>query len=87
MPEARVSILANVKRLCIRYMEERGEQPSYLVLDPASYRLLVGELWLTPAPKRRDLETVYGLEIVVLDLPELCAVVGRPWAEAQRRRD
>lgn len=85
----------NVLRLKARYLETRGSRPQYVVLDPQSYRQLADEVVpfrdvFGHSQQGRDHDEEFevaifvGLHIVVVDVPEMCTVVGWPGSEARQ---
>jgi hypothetical protein len=75
-------MLRNFFRLRDRFLGERGREPRYCVVDRATYRALSREfchLTTTPWPV-----LLAGVEIVVVDLPEMFQMVDVPPVEAFR---
>ena len=79
------ALMRSVVRLIGEYEIRRWYPPKYVLMDPATYRGLRGE--------HAQLDSIYGLRVIVVPVAEMLTVVAEPWnemlngnAEEQARR-
>lgn len=73
--QGRNTLMRSARNRYLDWYKKHGRPPTELRVDPATYHALLDELIWVGGPVLKELVSVYGMRVVVVDEPE--------WMEAK----